>query len=118
MSFFVGKNTSAADILLDPEMLMRHAPEYYGPSFDAVKDLREADPEGAAWRGQEFRLVASLKNVPIFSAVRLLEPDFLDKKKFYEWLDRGTNKRYCTYDRRRVAAKRGDMVTFMDGKEI
>jgi hypothetical protein len=107
VSFFIGKNETVADLLLDSDMLMRHQPDYYGPSFEALHEMREADPDGKLYRGSGFRHVASLKGVPWFTAIKLMEPDFMsDKNKFYEWLDRGNNKRYCVYDRRSAAERK------------
>lgn len=104
-------------MLFNPEMLMRHAPAYYGPHFDALAEMRAMDPDGSLYRGSEFRHIASLKGVPMWTALKIVDPEFMaDKKRFYAWLDKGNNRRYCVYDRRR--AKRSDMVTFIDGKEI
>ena len=105
MSFFIGRNelqgnnTGVMDLVMNPEALMRAAPDYYGPRFDAIHDLRKAD-DGTGYKGQEFRRVASFVNVPMFNqAMKLFDPDFMkDKKKFYAFLDR--NREYCTYDRR------------------
>ena len=100
MNIFIGKNTEdVMDTAMDPDMLMKVAPEYYGPRFDAIADLRKAD-DGSGHKGQEFRRVASFVNVPMSQVVnRLFDPDFMkDKRKFYAFLDR--NLQYCTYDRR------------------
>lgn len=116
-SFFVGKNLSLADELLDSNMLMKADPERYGPRFEAIKELRDHD-DGSLHRGSDFRRVASLVNIPLANMAGILEPEFMkDKKTFYAWLDRAENKRYCTYDRRK-GKRRSDMVTFQDGKEI
>jgi hypothetical protein len=98
MSFFVGKNDSPLEIM-NPDVLMRAAPEYYGPRFDAIAELRSQD-DGSLHKGNEFRRVASLVNVPLLNAVQVCEPGFFkDRKTFYDWLDKEENKRYCTYQR-------------------
>ena len=118
MNFFVAKNSSLADSLLDSDTLMKAAPDYYGPRFDAIKELRDQD-DGSLHRGSEFRRVASLVNVPLANIAGILDPEWMkNRKNFYAWLDRGENKRYCTYDRRKAGKKRSDMVTFVDGKEV
>lgn len=108
MSFFIAANTDAAnegnahliDALTDPDTLMRANPEVYGPRFQAIADLRAQD-DGTGHKGQEFRRVASLTNVPLLKAIQIVDANFLKSKKgFYEWLDRGNNRAYCTYDRR------------------
>lgn len=117
MSFFVGNNETVADRLMNPDLLMAMQPDYYGPRFDAIKDIRDAD-DGSLHRGQDFRRVASFVNVPIFEAIRtLLDPEFMkDKKKFYAFLDR--NRQYLTYDRRRSARPLEGQVTYVDGKAV
>jgi len=106
-----------ADALFDPKLLMAVAPEYYGPRFQAIKELRGQD-DGTLHQGQGFRRVASLVNVPLTNAYStVLDPEWMkDKSKFYAWLDR--NPEYCTYDRRRNARPLPNQVTFFDGKEI
>lgn len=95
--FSIQKNEGVADRLLDADTLLKAAPSYYGPRFEAIKELRDND-DGTLHKGNEFRRVASLVNVPMTSAVKLLDPEWMkDKAKFYAWLDR--NKRYCTYQR-------------------
>jgi len=95
-SFFIAKNESIADVLMDPDLLMAVAPEYYGPRFDAIKELRDED-DGTLHKGMGFRRVASFVNVPLANAIStVLDPEFMkDKRKFYAWLRR--NKEYCTY---------------------
>lgn len=116
--FFVGKNKVLADELLDSDMLMKAAPDYYGPRFDAIKELRDND-DGSLQRGNEFRRVASLVNVPLANIAGILDPEWMkNKRNFYAWLDRGENHRYLTYDRRKAGKKRSDMVTFIGGKEV
>jgi len=117
MSFFVGRNLALADELLDSDMLMKADPDLYGPRFDAIKELRDQD-DGTGYKGHEFRRVASLVNVPLANIAGILEPEWMkNKRAFYAWLDRGENRRYVTYDRRK-GKKRSDMVTFQDGREV
>lgn len=98
MSFFVGKDENEIDRLLSAETLMKAAPDYYGPRFDAIADLRAAD-DGSLHRGNEFRRVASFVNVPLFFAVKMEKPGFFgSKREFYRFLDR--HREYLTYDRR------------------
>ena len=97
-TFFISKPQVEMESIVDPDVLMRAAPDYYGPRFDAIKELRDTD-DGTGYRGQEFRRVASLVNVPVLMAQKLVDPDFLkDKKKFYAFLDR--HPEYTTYQRR------------------
>ncbi|HLC20930.1 MAG TPA: hypothetical protein VJM10_02325 [Candidatus Methylomirabilis sp.] len=100
MSFFIGKNADdrLIDTLTDAESLSRHAPDYYGPRLDAIKEMRD---HSDGWDSQEpFRHIASFVNVPLFNAIgTVLNPDFMrNKNNFYAWLDR--NPEYCVYDRR------------------
>lgn len=112
-TFFVGKNTTLAEDVMSAETLMKSDAAYYGPRFEAIKELREAD-DGTLHRGNEFRRVASLVNVPMFMAARLLDPEWMkDKKKFYKWLAR--NPQYKTYDDRGGSRPSSTVV---DGKEI
>ena len=119
MSFFIAKNESPANEALDSNMLMKLRPEYYGPRFEAISDLRKID-DGTLHRGSGFRRVASLVNVPLANAVAtVLDPEWMkNKNKFYRWLDSGDNWRYCTYDRRRGARPISNQVTFFEGKEL
>ena len=118
MSFFVSKNMTIADELLNPDMILKSAPDVYGPRFDAIKEIRDMD-DGSMHKGNEFRRVASLVNIPLANMTSILDPEFMkNKKKFYAWLDKGENRAYCTYDRRKMGKKRSDMVTFQDGKEV
>lgn len=98
MSFYIGKNETAADFIMNPDNLMKAAPDYYGPRFEAIKELRDLD-DGTLHKGNEFRRVASLVNVPLTQAyMTILDPDWMkDRSKFYAWLDR--NRQYCTYQR-------------------
>jgi hypothetical protein len=97
--FFIGSDKVVADEWMDPNLLMAVAPDYYGPRFDAIKELRDAD-DGSLHSGSEFRRVASFVNVPLANAITtVLDPEWMkDKKKFYAWLDR--NRAYCTYQRK------------------
>ena len=113
MSFFVGKNTTLAEDVMSAETLMKSDPEYYGPRFEAIKELRDAD-DGTLHRGNEFRRVASLVNVPMFMAAKLLDPEWMgDKNKFYKWLAR--NPQYKTYDSRGGSRPSSTVV---DGKAV
>lgn len=113
MSFFIGRNDAAIDKITSAENLMKSDPEYYGPRFDAIKELREQD-DGTLHRGNEFRRVASLVNVPMVAVARLLDPSWMsDKKKFYKWLAR--NPQYKTYDSRGGSKPTSTVV---DGKEV
>lgn len=122
MSFFIEpgdkgtiKPGSILRALTDPENIVRANPEY-ADRFSAIAELRAQD-DGSFHRGQEFRRVASLC-VPAFMAHAILNGEFLrDRKLFYQWLDSEQGEAYCTYDRRKNA-KRSDMVTFVNGKEI
>lgn len=112
--FYIEKNESVADALMNPDNLMAAQPEYYGPRFQAIADLRSQD-DGTLHRGNEFRRVASFVNVPMFQAVQLMNPEFINnKKKFYQWL-RTKGKRYMTYDARGGSRP---SVTVVDGKAV
>ena len=113
MAFFVAKNEEAHEFIMSPETLMKAAPEYYGPRFDAIAELRKQD-DGTLHRGQEFRRVASLVNVPMFMASKMIDPDWMkDKKRFYKWLAR--NPQYKSYDSRGGSRP---SITVVDGKEV
>lgn len=113
MEYFVGKNASSLDALTSVETLMKADPEYYGPRLDAIAELRQLD-DGTLHKGNEFRRVASLCNVPMFSVARLLDPEWMsDKKRFYAWLKR--HPEYKTYDTRGADHP---TETFFDGKPI
>jgi hypothetical protein len=90
---------------MDPNLLMAVAPDYYGPRFDAIKELRDAD-DGSLHSGSEFRRVASFVNVPLANAITtVLDPEWMkDKKKFYSWLRR--NQAYCTYQIKSLEVQR------------
>jgi hypothetical protein len=110
--FFIGKS-SAADMLMDADNLMRQDADYYGPKFDAIKELRALD-DGTLHRGNEFRRVASLVNVPMAQVVNLLDPEWMkDKKKFYAWLAR--HPEFKTYDKRGGSRP---SVTFTQGEQV
>lgn len=104
MSFFVGSNKTEMDEAFNPEPLMRLYPEVYGPRFEAIAELRSLD-DGTLHKGNEFRRVASLVNVPLAqAALTVLDPEWLmNKPRFYEWLDR--NREYCTYQRPTLAGR-------------
>lgn len=104
MSFFIQKNENLADKYLDPNLLMQGAPDYYRPRFDAIAELRAQD-DGSLHKGNGFRRVASLVNVPLVQALAtVLDGDWIkDKNKFYQWLDR--HPEYCTYQRPGRAAR-------------
>jgi hypothetical protein len=96
--YFTGKNEQVFDKLMDPETLLKSAPDYYAPRFESIKEMREED-DGTGHRGQEFRRVASFVNVPLFLAAKLTNPDFLkDKKQFYRFIDKYPE--YVSYQRR------------------
>ena len=98
MAFYVAKNERPVEKAMSADFLMSADPEYYGPKFEAIAEMRALD-DGTLHKGNEFRRVASFVNVPLFrAATTILDPEFMrDKKKFYEWLDR--NRQYCTYQR-------------------
>lgn len=113
MSFFVSKNLTLADEIMRPDQLMRSNPEYYGPRFEAIRDLRQQD-DGTLYKGAGFRHVASFVNVPLFQAMKVLSPEFLkDKKNLYAFIDR--NPAYCAYQRRRGSRPIEGQVTYVDG---
>jgi hypothetical protein len=98
-TFYIARNdVRPADKLLNQDTLMKAAPDYYGPRFEAIKELRDAD-DGSLHKGNEFRRVASLVNVPLaYAFTTLLDPEWLkDRSQFYSWLDR--NLGFCTYQR-------------------
>ncbi len=97
MSFYIAPNETLIDKLTNSDTLMRAAPDYYRPRFEAIKEIRDND-DGTLHKGNEFRRVASLVNVPLMTALKIVEPDFTsNRKKFYDWLDR--HPQYCTYQR-------------------
>jgi len=113
MSFFIASNKILAEDLMSSDTLVKAAPEYYSPRLDAIKELREQD-DGTLHRGNEFRRVASLINVPMFAAVNLLDPEWMkNKKNFYAWLAR--NPQYKTYDSRGGSRPSSTVV---GGKEV
>lgn len=115
-SFFIAKNEVAADEALNPDMLMAVHPDYYGPRFDAISELRAVD-DGTLHKGQGFRRIASFVNIPLFKGVQLLDPEFMqDKKKFYAFLRR--NKQYATYDIKSHAQNPRYTSTVVDGKVV
>jgi hypothetical protein len=96
----------------NPELLMKVAPEYYGPRFDALAEERKLD-DGTLFRGQEFRKVASFTNVPLFEALRIREGLLKGKKEFYRFLEK--YPQYRTYDKRGGSRP---SVTFVDGQGV
>lgn len=116
-SFFISSPETEMDEVLDSEALMKFYPDVYGPRFEAIKELRDAD-DGSLHRGNGFRRVASFVNIPLFKAANtVLDPEFLkDKKKFYAFLRR--NREYCTYDIRSHTVAPQGTVTYHEGKAV
>lgn len=112
MNFFIGKG-DAADVLMDADNLMRQDPDYYGPKFEAIAELRAMD-DGTLHRGNDFRRVASLVNVPMSQVINLLDPEWMrDKRKFYRWLAK--HPEFRTYDDKGGSRPR---VTFNNGDQV
>lgn len=112
MEYFVQKN-SLLDLLSDSDVLRKSAPGYYESRLQAIADLRALD-DGTLHRGNEFRRVASLVNVPMMEALKIIEPEFLtDKRKFYGWLAR--HPEYRTYQK---SGGSRPTVTFTNGDQI
>jgi hypothetical protein len=98
---------------LSVDSLMQANPDYYGPRFDAIAELRAMD-DGALYKGNEFRRVASLVNVPVSRALQMTNPGFFkDKKEFYRWLSQ--HPEYKTYDSRGASRY---SHTYVDGKPV
>jgi hypothetical protein len=98
---FFSESNNELTRMADPDTLRKLQPGYYEDRFQQIADLRAMD-DGSLHKGNEFRRVASLVNLPLMEAMKMLEPGFLkDKKTFYHWLDSGNNRQYCTYQRRR-----------------
>jgi hypothetical protein len=96
---------------IDPEVLMKSNPEYYGPRFEAMAEERKRDD--GSMKGMEFRKVASFTNVPLFEALRIRDGLLRGKKEFYAML-----KKYpqCkAYDRR---GKDHPTETFVNGVPV
>lgn len=111
--FWVGKNETTLDAISDADLLMKVAPDYYGPRFEAIYELRKQD-DGTLHRGAGFRRVASLVNVPLLAAMKVVDPEFmLNKERFYRWLNK--HPQYKTYDKRGGSRPR---VTFHDGQQV
>lgn len=111
MSFFIEKSTETALDLVTERMA---EDPVYQDRYNAIAELRSID-NGQLHRGSEFRRVASLQG-PLHNLAQVLDPDWMqNKKRFYAWLD--AHSQHCTYDRRKNA-KRSDLVTFVDGKEV
>lgn len=116
MPFYIAKNETEADTWLDPEPLIKLAPEVYNERFEAIADLRKAD-DGSLHRGSEFRRIASFVNIPLWAGMDLLDPDFMkDKKKFYAFLRR--NRQYATFDISSHTKRPQYTSTVVDGKVI
>ena len=103
MNFFVDsnemlQNASMGDLAAasDPELLMRVAPEYYGPRMDALAEERKNDDGNM--KGAGFRKVASFTNVPLFEAMRVREGLLRGKKEFYRFLEK--YPQYRCYERK------------------
>lgn len=106
------------DDLSNADTLMKAAPDYYGPRFEAIAELRALD-DGTLHKGNGFRRVASLVNVPLMQALKITDPEFLlNKQRFYKWLDR--NPSYCTYQRPSKYARAAQIARDLAGlgKEI
>lgn len=98
--------------MLKPSTLMEFEPDYYGPRFQAIADLRAQD-DGTLHRGNEFRRVASLVNVPLALAARMTDPNFMrNKREFYAWLR--ANPEYRTYEKKGGSRP---SVTFTNGEQ-
>lgn len=122
MSFFVepakgyipqpGETLNA---ITDPKNVIRSDPSAVN-FFDAIKEVRQIQGEA---KGKDWKWVATMK-MPYIKLAEIMEGgQFIkDKRKFFRWLDSGNNMAYCTYDRRRIPAKRSDMVTFVGGQEV
>jgi hypothetical protein len=93
------QNASVGDLMAasDPELLMKVAPEYYGPRMDALAEERAAN-DGTHLKTQGFAKVASFTNVPLFEAMRIQEGLLKGKKEFYRFLEK--YPQYRSYDRR------------------
>jgi hypothetical protein len=134
MQFFVSKNDapveiSFADFMLeasnlvekstvgeriaaiDPDVLMKSNPEYYGARFAALAEERKQDD--GSMKGHEFRKVASFTNVPLFEALRIRDGLLKGKKDFYALLKKYPQCR--TYDRR---GKDHPTETFVNGVPV
>jgi hypothetical protein len=126
MDFFIDQNVPnpdqpfvAKEAVIDTDIdrlgdvagLMRSAPAYYGPLFDAIAEERKHD-DGSMKSG--FRRVAQLVNVPMLRAMEIVEPSFLkDKRTFYAWLAR--HPEYRTYERK---GRDHPTETFVGGKPV
>lgn len=100
----------AVDLIGNTELMMKVHPEVYGPRLDAIKELRDLD-DGTLHRGNEFRRVASLVNVPVGLAIKMEQPNFFqDKKAFYRWLS--DHPEFRTYEKKGGSRP---AVTYTDG---
>jgi hypothetical protein len=107
-------NASMGDLMAtsNPDLLMKAAPEYYGPRFDAMAEERKLD-DGTLFRGQEFRKVASFTNVPLFEALRIRDGLLKGKREFYRFLEK--YPQYRCYDKRGGSRP---TVTFTNGEQV
>lgn len=96
---------------IDPEVLMKTNPEYYGPRMAALAEERSQDD--GSMKGCEFRKVASFTNVPLFEALRIRDGLLRGKKEFYALLKKYPQCR--SYDRR---GKDHPTETFVDGRPV
>lgn len=121
MQFFVRPNTMLMEMTA-PDAYEKRESEGFDASMQRAQDLRQFYREtgsqgnlGAHDGG--WKHVASI-HAPVEAVARLSDPEWLNgrgKRNFYQFLDEHPG--YCTYDRRKHA-KRGDRVTFVNGKEI
>jgi len=93
---------------IDPEVLMKANPDYYGPRLAALAEERHNDD--GSMKGREFRKVASFTNVPLFEALRIRDGLLRGKKEFYAVLKKYPQCR--SYDRR---GKDHPTETFVNG---
>ena len=119
MQFFVESN-SFLNKATNEQGLIDRGDRNATDAMQAVSEVREQYRQqgNQGWSADRgWRHVASIYG-PAMTVAECLNPEFLNgnnKKNFYSWLDQ--HKRYITYDRRQNA-KRSDLVTFVDGKEV
>jgi len=107
------RGKSEMDDVTSADLLMKVAPDYYRDRFEAIADLRKID-DGTLHRGNEFRRVASLVNVPMWDVMNVLDPTWMkDKRRFYDWLSK--HPEYRTYDKRGGSRPQ---ITYLDGKAV
>jgi len=113
MKWFTGSNETELDIATDASRLVAAAPDYYTPRFDAIQELRKQD-DGSLHRGQAFRRVASLVNVPMLTVMNFMDPEWMkNKRRFYAWLAK--HPEYKTYETRGGSRL---SETYSDGKPV